>query len=1365
MGIRESTKHIEKKVKKVESTFLKKFSRWVIVIVGYLIAFWLLDLISMKFQIYPGVVAWYPPDGVSLAMLYALGFGFAPIVVLGSIISSFLIYDFSIPLFFDIGWALFLALVYGAIAYLLRRLNPDDSKTTTLKNVVIWILISIVATFVLALVSTISHMQHGNIPQSQFVYSLFQWWIGEIMGLLVVTPFLLIHVTPRIREYVAGEKFNLPKISLIGIINRHTLSQIILTVLTLYLVFGVPAFQSLHPFFLLAVPLIWVAITDGFAKTTTAVFLSNIAIMTAIILFQFERSMLGEFQFLLFGIYTLTLLLATVVTGEKTSRAELSKQGIQFQALIENAPDAILMIGKDQTIIYASPSSFRMLGYDPEQISSIILSKLTHPDDTRGLRHVFANVLRKSGAIETHQYRIVDAKGTWRWVESTFTNQLENPNLNAIVINFRDITEKKLAEEKLSKSEKRFRALIEQSKEDVCLLNPDGTVTYESPNTNKSLGYPANFLVGKKLNDFFHPDEERNASRIFRETAQKPGAVQKTSLRVKHQDGSWRWMEGYISNMLDEPGVNSIVINYSDVTERKMSEEKIEVLARIADESPNPVARMSSDGVLLYANSNSDHLLSVWNTAMGQKVPNYMINIAAIAAARKENLPVEITCDERVYAITVTPIPERDYVNLYGRDITKRVQAEENLKLRNEELSQLFDLSHALAEANNLDDILFTANTHAVDILHNTFSRIVLLDGDDFVIRSAYSVRDLNHDLAIGERYKISSLPLSMEQLESKKALILYGDDYRLSDTERKALLLDFVQYVCLIPLHVSETLTNSGEKIGLLMLGEMRNQERQDFDEEKIRLAQTIADSAAVAIQKMLLREQTKKRLNQLLALSQIDLAIISNSDMAYRLDIVCSQVISQLNVDAVSVWKFFSNTNQLEHISGTGFKNDHFRYPQPIRIEDSLAGQTVLERQIIQISDLTRLEHQPSLAKAIADEQFRGFIAVPLIVKEKVTGVLEIFSHKEAKPTEEWMQFLQVLANQAAIAIDNSMLFNDLEQSNIELTRAYDATIQGWSRALDLRDNETEGHTQRVTELTMKICRLFGIAEEELVHVRMGALLHDIGKMGVPDNILLKPGPLTDDEWVIMKKHPVFAYELLSPINYLQKALDIPYCHHEKWDGSGYPRGLVGEEIPLAARIFSVVDVWDALTSDRPYRAAWSELKVIDYIRSLSGIQFDPQVVKFCLEPGILTGKMTNPNRLNPFKWTTEFSVGVKELDLQHQKLFAFLNRLIMAKTTSIIHSEVVKDILDDMVEYSKTHFTSEERLMEAHHFPLLEEHKQHHRDFENQTAQFRAQMEENIEETASHVLEYLYSWWTLHILEEDMAYKDFFNEKGIH
>ncbi len=187
------------------------------------------------------------------------------------------------------------------------------------------------------------------------------------------------------------------------------------------------------------------------------------------------------------------------------------------------------------------------------------------------------------------------------------------------------------------------------------------------------------------------------------------------------------------------------------------------------------------------------------------------------------------------------------------------------------------------------------------------------------------------------------------------------------------------------------------------------------------------------------------------------------------------------------------------------------------------------------------------------------------------------------------------------------------NLEEAHKKLLEAYDATIEGWSRAMDLRDRETEGHTQRVTSLSEQLAKMAGMNAEQLVHLRRGALLHDIGKLGVPDLILFKPEGLTEEEWKIMRMHPQYAYDMLYPIEYLRPALDIPYCHHEKWDGSGYPRGLKGEEIPLAARIFAVADVWDALTSDRPYRPAWEKEKALKYVNEEAGKHFDPRIVEF--------------------------------------------------------------------------------------------------------------------------------------------------------
>jgi len=238
------------------------------------------------------------------------------------------------------------------------------------------------------------------------------------------------------------------------------------------------------------------------------------------------------------------------------------------------------------------------------------------------------------------------------------------------------------------------------------------------------------------------------------------------------------------------------------------------------------------------------------------------------------------------------------------------------------------------------------------------------------------------------------------------------------------------------------------------------------------------------------------------------------------------------------------------------------------------------------------------------------KSLVMVPIRTEAPI-GAIGVYWARPYRARPDEVQVLQALADSTSIAIENVQLFADLGQAQRNLEQAYDATLEGWSRALDLRDEETQGHSLRVTELTVRLAQVLGVPEEEIRQIRRGALLHDIGKMGVPDAILLKPGPLTPDEWQIMRQHPVHSYELLAPIAYLHPALAIPYSHHEKWDGSGYPQGLSGEQIPLAARIFAVVDVWDAMTNDRPYRRAMPPAEALAQIASLAGTHFDPMVV----------------------------------------------------------------------------------------------------------------------------------------------------------
>jgi len=384
--------------------------------------------------------------------------------------------------------------------------------------------------------------------------------------------------------------------------------------------------------------------------------------------------------------------------------------------------------------------------------------------------------------------------------------------------------------------------------------------------------------------------------------------------------------------------------------------------------------------------------------------------------------------------------------------------------------------------------------------------------------------------------------------------------------------------------------------------------------------LTRGVTFTALDITERKLAESRIQRQVQRLEALNKIDAAITGNLTLEHTIDILLEHTVRQLDVDAAAILLYQPPTQTLEYYAVHGFSLSN---PLPaIRLGETLAGRVALERRTINASTADDLFQ--TYDQIWPGQDFQSYFGVPLITKGQVKGVLEIYDRSVLTPQEGWLSFLETLAGQAAIAIDTTELVENLERSNLELRLAYNNTLEGWARALELRDFETRGHSQRVTELTAQVARAVGIPEDELVHVLRGALLHDIGKMGISDQILLKNGPLDEDEWAIMRQHPVYAHEMLSSITFLRPALDIPHYHHEKWDGSGYPYGLKGEAIPLAARVFAIIDVWDALSSERPYRAAWPKDEIIDLIRAETGKHFDPRVVDAFLE--IITSKSSD-------------------------------------------------------------------------------------------------------------------------------------------
>jgi putative nucleotidyltransferase with HDIG domain len=355
-------------------------------------------------------------------------------------------------------------------------------------------------------------------------------------------------------------------------------------------------------------------------------------------------------------------------------------------------------------------------------------------------------------------------------------------------------------------------------------------------------------------------------------------------------------------------------------------------------------------------------------------------------------------------------------------------------------------------------------------------------------------------------------------------------------------------------------------------------------------------------------------RMLQKMERLLEINITLNSTLELAQVLDLIIAKAVEMLDCEAGSILLCNKEENCLMFSASTSADSKTLAQIH-IPLTDSLAG-TIYSKNIpLVVNNVEQdIRHNASVAAQI-HFQTRSLLGVPMRIQDRVIGVLEALNKKEGTFTEEDVKILSAIASQAAVAIENAQLVEALQES-------YESTLEGWAAALDLRDKETEGHSQRVTLLALQLAEALGMSKEDLAYLRQGALLHDIGKMGVPDRILHKHGPLTEQEKVIMRQHPVNAYKMLYPITHLRPALDIPYSHHEKWDGSGYPSGLKGEEIPLAARIFTVIDVWDALRSNRPYRKAWSVKKTIAYIQKQAGKSFDPQIVNCFVDnlPSIL-------------------------------------------------------------------------------------------------------------------------------------------------
>jgi PAS domain S-box-containing protein len=934
----------------------------------------------------------------------------------------------------------------------------------------------------------------------------------------------------------------------------------------------------------------------------------------------------GWFFIVVSGLF-LYFLLHTALNHERRTREELDETNEQFRMLFENSFDAVLLISPDGKIFSANPAACRMFGWSEAELCRLgregIMDKsdrryLDAPDLRSSTGHFEGeiNYIRKNGEVFPCEISSV-----------MFTGQ--NDERRSAVI-ARDISQRKRAETVLLESEAQYRQLAENINE-VLILRDTRTkrVIYVNPAYEKVMGRSSRSALENSSDAFeaVHPDDLARVEKAFRDGDE--GRTVEVEYRLLRPDGSIRWLRVHTYPLFDENGAVFRSINLAeDFTERKNIEEAL----KLSEEKFNRAFLISPDAITI--TRASDGLVVEVNESL----------VKATGFSREEVIG-RTTTDLNLWV----NLKERDEADAAIKKIGRLKNFRTRFRIKSGEIRS-FLLSGEIYEASGDQYILGILR----DVTEQDQADEILKDKERILRENETRYRELFEHSPVSlweEDYSI--VQQRLEELRRQGVT-----DFQAYFNRHFDLVKELASLVKVVDVNQTalETYEASSKAELLTNLNRVFTEESYEtFLPELVNIAegkkefgwdginQTLKgrpisislrwsvvpghekdlSTVIVSIIDATARKQAEikmeRQLQFLTALRNIDLAITSTFDIRLSLNALLSQAVSLLSTDAATVLLHRPELRTLQCAVSIGFKS-----PSPlfdsIRIDASFAGRAVKERRIIHIPDLNKESESPSLLALLSNEGFVSYYGAPLVVKGKVVGVLELFQRSVVERDQDWMDFLNTLAGQAAIAIDNSRMFDSVQQTNLELAMAYDATIEGWSHALDLRDKETEGHTLRVADKTLALAALMNIDDAQKVHMRWGALLHDIGKLGVPDQILFKPAALNDEEWAVMRKHPVFAYEMLAPIEYLKGAIDIPYCHHEKWDGTGYPRGLKGEQIPLAARIFAVVDIWDALNSDRPYRAAWPKEQVRQHIQSLAGSHLDPQVVQVFLGSGLI-------------------------------------------------------------------------------------------------------------------------------------------------
>ena len=879
-----------------------------------------------------------------------------------------------------------------------------------------------------------------------------------------------------------------------------------------------------------------------------------------------------------------TSLFPREVTESRQAQRERQVREERFSKVFETSPVAIFITRQsDKHFIEANAEFSRQSGYTREEILGRSSQDLN---------------LWTSQADREVAWKMVDGDLPVRSREILFRNKAGEKMYGVLslipvelggetcVIGFvRDITEEKRGRDQLQASEERFTKVFEASPIAIVVTQvSNGHCLDVNPEFLRRSGYTREEMIGRTpfdLNVWVDPLERDAVGRILQAGGE-----------VLNREVQFRRKSGEVANTLISVVPVTIgakactVMLMRDITLEKQSqrilaesEERYRQIAaqlqRTLDLSVDLITSIDAEGRFVTVSAASRRILGYAPEEMiGHAVADFVHpddHTRTLAARQRTRASHATTTfqnrylhkDGRVVWLEWSGTVVLDEGMVYGmaRDVTQRRAAEEDRVF----LAAIVQASHNAIIGVSLDNTIRSWNPGAEQLY-------------------GYSAGE-----AVGQPVTFI-VPAEFHALEVE--------------------LIDRAKQGFRDPPFEGTRFTKSGQQVQVLVsLSPILDAEGQVVGVSKIARDVTALRQAEQEIQG--LNEDLQRQLRSITGLRKIDRSIAASADLDVTLGLVLDNIRQQLGMDVATILLMDARRKTLTYAVTRGFYADQLEN-SATKLGVGLAGRAALTQQPLSLPDLAGAAVLPAWREVVQNEGLSAYYAVPLLSKGQVLGVIEVLHHQAWPLSLEWLSTLETLADQATIAIDHAKLVTELERRNSELRLAYDENIEGWARALDMRDRETEGHSRRVTEMTYELCQLIGFTSDQLVNVRRGALLHDIGKMGIPDAVLLKPGQLTDDEWTLMKKHPEYAANLLTPIAFLHPALEIPQHHHEKWDGSGYPLGLKGNAIPLAARAFAVVDVYDALMSDRPYRPAWTWEKTMAHIRSNAGTHFDPEVVE---------------------------------------------------------------------------------------------------------------------------------------------------------